>query len=66
MSRGAVAGIGGMVLFTILADLAWMALVGWVVASAVTSGIKAGTESCGQTYSIESYWVVGDWFCPGD
>lgn len=35
----------------------------WVAGSAITSGIKAGTKSCGQTYAIESI-VSGDWFCP--
>lgn len=35
----------------------------WVLASAVTSGVKAGTENCGQTYVVENV-LSGDWFCP--
>lgn len=35
----------------------------WLIASGVTSGIKAASENCGQTYVIEKV-VAGDWFCP--
>lgn len=35
----------------------------WIVASAITSGIKAASDSCGKRYVIEAV-VGGDWFCP--
>jgi hypothetical protein len=35
----------------------------WVVGSVLTSGIKAGTKQCGQTYPIEKV-LGGNWFCP--
>lgn len=35
----------------------------WLIASGVTSGVKAASENCGQTYAIEKV-VAGDWFCP--
>jgi len=37
----------------------------WVAASAITSGIKALSDSCGKRYGIEVV-VGGDWFCPED
>jgi len=35
----------------------------WVIPSAITSGIKAVSDKCGQTYPVEKVWS-GDWFCP--
>lgn len=35
----------------------------WLTASAITSGVKALSEDCGQTYGVESV-VSGNWFCP--
>lgn len=35
----------------------------WLIASGVTSGVKAVSNHCGQRYGIESI-VGGDWFCP--
>jgi len=37
----------------------------WVCASAITSGVKTGTDSCGKRYPIEAV-LGGDWFCPED
>lgn len=34
----------------------------WVVASAITSGIKAVSDDCGKTYKVEVV-LGGDWFC---
>lgn len=39
------------------------ATIWWVIASAVTSGVKAVSDDCGTEYKIESV-VAGDWFCP--
>lgn len=36
----------------------------WFWGSAVTSGIKAVSGSCGQEYGIEGTLISGDWFCP--
>jgi len=38
----------------------WLNL--WVIPSAITSGIKAVSYSCGKTYPVEKVWS-GDWFC---
>lgn len=35
----------------------------WVIGSGLTSGIKAISGSCGQTYPVESIFS-GNWFCP--
>jgi hypothetical protein len=35
----------------------------WVVASLITSGLKASTNNCNETYVIESF-ANGTWFCP--
>lgn len=35
----------------------------YVGASAVTSGVKALTDNCGETYVVEKV-LAGDWFCP--
>lgn len=45
--------------FTLMPNL----LIAWVLASAVTSGVKVAKDDCGKTYGIESV-VSGDWFCP--
>lgn len=49
---------------------AWFILIivlnicfGWIAGSAITSGIKAGTQSCGKRYVVEAVFS-GDWFCP--
>jgi len=34
----------------------------WVIPSAVTSGVKAISDSCGKTYPVEKIWS-GNWFC---
>lgn len=34
----------------------------WVAGSVITSGVKAGTDNCGQTYVVE-HVLAGDWFC---
>jgi len=34
----------------------------YVGASAITSAVKAGSDSCGKTYPIEAV-LGGDWFC---
>jgi len=34
----------------------------WVIPSAVTSGIKAVSNSCEKTYPVEKVWS-GNWFC---
>lgn len=51
----------GFVLFAIFMQ----GLALWVGASAITSGIKALSDSCGKRYGIEVV-VGGDWFCPED
>ena len=35
----------------------------WFVLSLITSGLKAATHNCGQTWGIEVV-VPGNWFCP--
>lgn len=35
----------------------------YVGGSLVTSGVKAATDNCGETYGAESMFD-GDWFCP--
>ena len=57
------AGIGGSigVFFAIYACV--LLCIVWTAGSAVTSAVKAGTESCGQTYVVEKV-LAGDWFCP--
>lgn len=50
---------GGWLVFELVANLC----LGWVIGSAVTSGVKAGTDNCGQTYVVEKV-LAGDWFCP--
>jgi len=45
----------------------WFALVVlkvWLIGSLITSAIKAGSDSCGATYGIESVGFSGNWFCP--
>lgn len=54
-------GVAAILLFVI--NLCFVLVVAWVCGSALTSGIKAGTSNCGQTYSVESVFS-GDWFCP--
>ena len=53
-------GIFGLwAVFVIAANVALL----WAASSAVTSGIKAGTDNCGQTYVAEKV-LQGNWFCP--
>lgn len=37
----------------------------WIAASAITSGVKALSDSCGKRYVVEAV-VGGDWFCPDE
>ena len=60
----AMAGAAGAGIFGLLFALAIYVGLGWLLASGVTSGVKAATRSCGTRYGIESYWVRGDLFCP--
>lgn len=45
-------------IFIVCANLAF----GWVVGSAITSGIKAATNDCGTNYVAERFFQ-GNWFC---
>lgn len=35
----------------------------WLIASLVTSGVKAGTSNCHVAYPVEKV-LSGNWFCP--
>jgi len=39
----------------------WLNL--WFFPSAITSGVKAISDSCGKTYPVEKV-LSGNWFCP--
>jgi len=62
-------GVMLVVIATIVTPLiiyfACMAGCVWVAGSAMTSGVKAVSESCNETYPIETVFA-GDWFCPKD
>jgi len=47
-----------MLIFTVVINTILL----WITASALTSGIKALSDSCGKEYPIERI-VSGDWFC---
>ena len=37
----------------------------WIVGSLITSGVKAVSDKCGTTYSVEGVvGITGNWFCP--
>jgi hypothetical protein len=53
--------LGGCLMVLLVPCLIFLKL--WLVGSLLTSGIKAISGHCGQTYGIESV-VSGNWFCP--
>lgn len=57
--------VGTFIVLVILVNFAWISFVIWLGGSVLTSGIKAGTDSCGSTYGAEVVFS-GDWFCPND
>ena len=72
MSRLKSGGVGevffvffGLVILPVLAYFMIMGFTIWVAGSAVTSGVKALSNSCGKTYTVERVFS-GDWFCPED
>lgn len=49
---------GASIVLTIVVNL----VMAWVVGSALTSGIKALSDSCDTRYKVEAV-LAGDWFC---
>jgi hypothetical protein len=62
MRLGTLVGVGAI--WTIICVMFFVAMV-WVAGSALTSGVKVGTDQCGQTYPLEAVFS-GDWFCAED
>lgn len=54
-------GVGFVV--PLILYLAFMVFAVWGIGSAITSGVKAMSDSCGKRYPVEAFFS-GDWFCP--
>ena len=51
--------------FFAVVAMAILALKLWLVGSVITSGVKAISDSCDQTYPVEAV-VSANWFCPSN
>lgn len=65
LSDNEIGGLIGLVFFGgwIMFCIALLVLKVWLIASLVTSGVKAASGDCGKAYGIEGI-VKGNWFCP--